>query len=116
MSKERARIRKQCKPKGVVGYLSESVHINCASMDRGYNIWQYNQPPICVAKAAYQVLGPQVQQMAARNRTARMEGTREECMGLREIDKEATTVKLKGATENDYMILNLTRTGSTWTG
>ena len=36
-------------------------------------------------------------------------------MGLREIDKEATRVKLKGATENDYMILNLTRTGSTWT-
>ena len=56
MSKERARIRKQCKTEGVVGYLLESVHINCASMDRGYNIWQYNQPPICVAKAAYQVI------------------------------------------------------------
>ena len=53
--------------------------------------------------------------MAARNRTARMEDTREECMDLKEIDKEATNVKIKEATENDYLILNLTRTGSNWT-
>ena len=95
MSKERAKIRKQCNPKGVVGYLLESIHLNSACMDRAFNIWQYNQPPICVAKVAYQVLGPQVQQMAARNRTRRKEGTREECMEcmrLGEIEKEATTV------------------------
>ena len=35
-------------------------------------------------------------------------------MGRSEIDTEATTVKLKGATDNDYLMLNLTRTGSTW--
>ena len=52
MSRSRSKIRKQCKPKGAVGYLLESVHLNCASMDRGFNMWQYNQAPICVAKAA----------------------------------------------------------------
>ena len=36
-------------------------------------------------------------------------------MDLKEIDKEATNVKIKEATENDYMILDLTRTGSNWT-
>ena len=36
-------------------------------------------------------------------------------MQLKEIDKEATNVKIEGATEEDMMILNVTRTGSTWT-
>ena len=115
MSEQRARIRKQCKPKGAVGYLLESVHLNQACMDVDFNIWQYNQPPIRIRDAAYQVLGPQVQQMATRNRTRRMEGTREECIDLEEIDREATNVKIKDASDNDYMILNLTRAGSNWT-
>ena len=46
MSKQRSKIRKQCKPKGVVGYLLESAHLNRASMDLSFNIWQYNQAPI----------------------------------------------------------------------
>ena len=112
MSRARSKLKKQCKPKEPVGYLLESVHVNCASMESEYNTWQYNQPPVCVTDVAHQVIGPQIQQMAARNRTARMEGTREECMGLREFGKEATTVKIKEATDNDYMILNLTRTGA----
>ena len=98
MSTQRSILKKQCKPKGAVGYLLESVHINKARMDMEFNIWQFNQAPIRIAEAAYKVIGPQVQQMAARNRTARMEGTRDECIGLREIDKEATNVKLKDAT------------------
>ena len=53
--------------------------------------------------------------MAARNGTRRKEDTRRECTDLSEIDKEATNVKLKGATDDDYTILNITRTGSTWT-
>ncbi len=53
--------------------------------------------------------------MAARNRTARKEDSREECIDLREIDREATNVKIKGATDEDMMILNVERSGSTWT-
>ena len=112
MSTQRSILKKQCKPKGAVGYLLESVHINKARMYMEFNIGQFNQAPIRIAEAAYQVIGPHVQQMAARNRTARMEGTRGEYIGLREIDKEATNVKIKDATGKDYMILNLTRTGS----
>ena len=115
MSKQRSKIRKQCKPKGAVGTLLESVHLNRASMDLSFNIWQCNQAPTRIKDVAYQMLGPQVQQMAARNRTRRMEGTRVECVDLMEIDKEATNVKIENADDSDYMILNLTRTGSNWT-
>ena len=30
MSKQRAKVRRQCKPKGAIGYLLESVHLNQA--------------------------------------------------------------------------------------
>ena len=80
MSREKTIACKQCKPRGVIGYLMESVHLNSASMDRSFRIWQHNQPPICVAKVACQVLGPQIQQMAARNRTRRKEDTRRDCI------------------------------------
>ena len=95
MSKERSRIRTQCNPKGAVGYMLETLHLNAPSMDMGLNIWQYNQPPIKLKDDPYQVLGPQVQQMAARNWTRRMIGTKEECMGLEEIDKEAHIESMK---------------------
>ena len=52
-----------------------------------------------------------MQQLAARSRTRRAEGTRDECMDLEEFDREATNVKLKDTGVNDYMILHLTRTG-----
>ncbi len=52
--------------------------------------------------------------MAARNRTARKEDSREVCKDLKEIDREATNVKIKGITDEDMMILNVERTGSTW--
>ena len=115
MSKQRSKLRKQCKPKGPIGYLLETVHLNQASMDMDCNIWQYNQTPIRITNAAHQVIGPQIQQMAARNRTARKEDSREECRNLREIDREATNSKNKGLTEEDMMILNVERTGSAWT-
>jgi hypothetical protein len=108
MSRQRAKIRRQCKPKGAIGYLLETVHLNQACMDMEFNIWQYNQTPIRVTEVVYQVVGPQVQQMAARNRTARKEDSREECMGLKEIDREATYVMIKGATDEDMMVLNIT--------
>ena len=115
MSKQRAKLRKQCEPKGPIGFLLEAVHLNQAKMDMDFNIWQYNQTPIRTTEAAHQVIGPQVQQMAARNRTARKEDSREECKDLKEIDREATNVRIQNITDEDMMILNVERTGSTWT-
>ena len=83
MSKQRAKLRRQCKPKGPIGFLLETVHINQAKIDMQFNIWQYNQTPIRTVDAAHQVIGPHVQQMAARNRTARKEDSREECQTSR---------------------------------
>ena len=84
MSKQRVKLRRQCKPKGAIGYLLGTVHLNKACMDMDFNIWQYNQVPIRATEAAYQVVGPQVQHMAARNRIARKEDPGEECMDLKE--------------------------------
>ena len=42
-TKHRATIRRQCKPRGPVGHLLESVHMQAASMDGEGTIWQYNQ-------------------------------------------------------------------------
>ena len=96
MSKQRSKLRKQCNPKGPIGYLLETVQLNQASMDMDFNIWQYNQAPIRTTNAACQVIGPQVQQMAARNRTARKEDSREECKDLREIDRDFDRFRVSG--------------------
>ena len=39
---ERAEIRNQCSPKGPVGFLLESLHLQAATMDEGYKVQQNN--------------------------------------------------------------------------
>ena len=63
----------------------------------------------------YQFLSPLVRQMLARNRTTRASGTRRECEDMKEIDSYATTAASKKLDEDDLMILDIVRTGSSWT-
>ena len=42
-SKTRARLRKQCNPKGPVGLALESAHLQAASLDENFPIKQYGQ-------------------------------------------------------------------------
>ena len=86
-------MRKQCSPKGPVGYLLETLYLNAAVMDMKGTIRQYNQPALDVLKAPYQVLAPCVRQMATRNRTMRASNGREETAEPYEIDKEVTMEK-----------------------
>ena len=55
-----------------------------------------------------------VRSAAARNRTRRATGTRDECEDLVEIDELATRAKTKKLERNDLMILDMERTCSTW--
>jgi hypothetical protein len=97
-----------------VGYMLETVHLQASAMDDDFKIHQHNQAPIDVLNAAYQHITPMIRSAATRNRTKRAEGTRDECVGLTEIDEHATRGKTKKLERNDLMILNMERTCSTW--
>ena len=107
-------MRKQCDPKGPVGFLLETLHLNGSVLDINKTIRQYNQPPLNIEHAPHQQLAPIVRQYAMRNRTIRACGTREETVGLMEIDKEATTADKKKLSEEDRLILDVHQTGSAW--
>ena len=64
--------------------------------------------------AAYQHITPMIRNAAARNRTRRAAGTRDECEGLFEIDEHATRGNTKKTNKLDLMILDMERTCSTW--
>ena len=111
---ERTKMRRQCNPKGPIGYVLETVHLQGSAMDDGMRIHQHNQAPIDLLKAAYQHITPMIRSAAARNRTHRAEGSRDECVGLAEIDEHATKGKTRKLERNDLMIIDMERTCSTW--
>ena len=78
----RGKMRKQCRPRGPGGYLPEALDLNAAALDEKKTIYQYDQPPLNIEHAPHQHLNPMVRQMAARNRTARPSGDREETIDL----------------------------------
>ena len=113
-TKQRMEMRKQCKPKGPMGYLLESIYLQAASMNEKFVIKQHNQPDISIIETPYQHLRPIVRQMATRNRTRAAEGGREETKDLQEIDAYATNASNKNRSDEDLMILNTVRSGSAW--
>ena len=107
-------MRKQCDPKGPVGFLLETLYLNGSVLDVKKTIRQYNQPPLNIEHAPHQELVPIVRQYATRNRTIRACDTRGETMDLAEIDKEVTMADTKKLSDEDLLIRNVHRTGSSW--
>jgi hypothetical protein len=114
---ERAEVRNQCKPKGPIGFLLESIHMQAATLNEDLTIQQWNQQGIELIKGPTQMVTPLVGRMAARNRTRRAEDRRFETVGLEEIDTFATNVKHADGVneESDKLILRMMQTGSSWT-
>ena len=114
-SKERASLRKQCRPHGLVGLLLETMHIQTAASTDKFIIKQWNQPAIDVLQAPHQHLPALIQQMCTRNRTRMAENERHGTENLVEIDAYATSGHMKEIDNEGLMQLNLVRTGSLWT-
>ena len=116
-TKARAKLRNQCKPQGPCGLLLESIHLQSASLDELFQIRQFNQQPVEVVGGPAQLVVPLLIRMAARNRTRRCEGSREETEGLIEIDTYATNAKHRDEVADDEgkMVLRLRQSGSNWT-
>ena len=114
---ERAKVRNQCKPKGPIGFLLESIHMQAATLNDNLTIQQWDQQDIEIIKGPVQMVTPLVGRMAARNRTKRAEDRRFETKGLTEIDTFATNVKhAEGVNdENGKVILRVMQAGSSWT-
>ena len=74
---------------------------------------QHNQPSIDTMEVPYQHLAPMIRQLYCRNRTRAAANTREEVQDLYEIDMKAT--EPGKISDEDRMILDLTRTGAAWT-
>ena len=55
-SKERASLRKQCRPHGPVGLLLETMHLQTAALTDQVIIKQWNQPAIDIMQAPHQHL------------------------------------------------------------
>ena len=68
-SRQRAWVRKQCKPRGPIGHLLESIHMQAASIDDEGTVWQNDRIPVQLLKAPYQQVAGMLQTMATRNRT-----------------------------------------------
>ena len=101
---------------GPVGLLIEAIHLQAASMDGSWTIRQLNQQPIELVRGSAHLLNPLITKFAARNRTRRAEGSREEAAGLIGIDSYATNAKHKDQVPDDKLIvLRLMQTGSNWT-
>ena len=74
-SKIRAELRSQCKTRGPIGYMLESIHMQAAAMGVNYEVHQFNQPSINVMEVPYQHLTPMIRQMCGRIRARAAEGT-----------------------------------------
>ena len=105
----RGKQRKRCRPQGPVGFLLESFFLQAAALSEGFEIRKWNQPNIQIWEAPYQHLKPMVQQMCTRNRTKDCDDTREETVGLDEIDREATEAMAKQLDPQDRNILDIVR-------
>ena len=88
-------MRRACKPKGPIGYLLESVHLQGAAMDKNFVVQQWNQPAIEILNVPYQHSANLIRQMCTRNRTRCEEGCRKETVELHEIDRAATKAETK---------------------
>ena len=108
-------MRRACKPRGPIGYLLESVHLQGAAMDKNFVVQQWNQPAIEILNVPYQHLANLIRQMCTRNRTRCEEGCRKETVELHEIDRAATKAETKKMDEQETATLNILRTGSAWT-
>ena len=113
-TKQRMDMRNQCKPKGPLGYLLESLYLQTASVDGNFVIKQFNQPDVSILGAPYQHIRPVARQMATRNRTRAAEGGRGETKDLTEIDGYATNASSNIRSDEELMILNTVRSGSAW--
>ena len=83
-TQDRALIRRQCKPRGPIGHLLDTIHMQAASMDEESPIWQNDQIPVQLIKAPYQQVAGMIATMAMRNRTRAAANTRNECEYLYE--------------------------------
>lgn len=114
---EGAKLRKLCNPQGPTGFLFESLHLQAATLNKSFEIKQWNQQEIAIRKAPCQQIAPLVEQMATRDRTSRAEGTRNETNELNEIDTYATEAnnwnEVKDGSEK--VGLRIVLTGSSWT-
>ena len=108
-SKQRAWVRRQCRPRGPVGHLLESIHMQAVSIDEEGTVWQNDQIPTQLLKAAYQQVAGMLETMATRNRTMAAANLREECEGLSEIDRGATKGNDKRLTPQELTNLNMPR-------
>ena len=101
---------------GPIGLLLETVHLQAASLDQSWRFCQFNQQPVDLIGGPAQMMSPLLLRSAVRNRTRRAEGTREENVGLEEIDVYATNAKHKEeAPQEQKLVLRLMQSGSNWT-
>ena len=47
---ERAKVRNQCKPKGPIGFLLESIHMHAATLNENLTIQQWDQQDIEISR------------------------------------------------------------------
>ena len=103
----RTAMRRQCKPKGPVGILLETLHLQSSAIDDEKVIHQFDQPPIDLLNAPYQHITPMVREAAARNRTARSRGIKSRMRGLKEIGAHATNGSTTKLEKVDRMIRDM---------
>ena len=66
-SKQRAWVRRQCKPRGPIGHLLESIHMRAAFIDDEGTVWQNDQMPVQLLKAPNQKVSGMLESLATRN-------------------------------------------------
>ena len=113
-SRTRAQVRAQCDPQGPIGHVLESMHMHAAAVNSRMEIVQHNQPTIGIISAPAQHVAPLVRNMCTRNRTRAAEGSRQETVGLAEIDDFATKGDTHKMDDESRFKLDITRTGSAW--
>ena len=101
---------------GPIGLLLETIHLQSASLDQRWRVRQYGHQPIDLVEGPAQLMTPLLLRSAVRNRTGRAEGTREDNVGLEEIDLYATNAKHAEEVPQDQKLgLRLMQSGSNWT-
>ena len=64
MTRARARKRKRCNPKGPIGLRLETLYLNAACMNAGYQITTEDHPALDVLNHPYQVISDTSRQIA----------------------------------------------------
>ena len=84
------------------------------SSDAKMNVKQWNQPNIDSLEMQCEDVKTPSRQSLNRNRTKYVEGSRAEVVGLEEIDELATRIGHKAMNDEDRLLLDIVRTGSSW--